>query len=155
MPILFQAPCSFMLLIIVLLKCVFYPFLDAFLKNLKGACSHLHVYLSVWASIYPLRTILPPDEFSLWSCSKICPHNSVLISTRGAEVRAPVGSKMFTSPCRPDRLWGSPNLLKNGYRGSFPGVKRHEREADHSPPTSAEVKKMWIYASTPSYVFMA
>jgi hypothetical protein len=29
------------------------------------------------------------------------------------------------------------------------GVKRPGREADHSPPTSAEVKKMWIYTSTP------
>jgi hypothetical protein len=36
-----------------------------------------------------------------------------------------------------------------------PGVKREGREADHSPPTSAEVKKMWIYTSTPPYVFMA
>jgi hypothetical protein len=26
-------------------------------------------------------------------------------------------------------------------------VKRPEREVDHSPPTSAEVKKMWIYKS--------
>jgi hypothetical protein len=26
-----------------------------------------------------------------------------------------------------------------------PGAKRQRREADHSPPTSAEVKKMWIY----------
>jgi hypothetical protein len=31
-----------------------------------------------------------------------------------------------------------------------PGVKRQGREADHSPPASAEVKKMWIYTSTPS-----
>jgi hypothetical protein len=38
---------------------------------------------------------------------------------------------------------------------SFPGVKRQGREADHSPPTSAEVKKMWIYTSTPPYDFMA
>jgi hypothetical protein len=30
-----------------------------------------------------------------------------------------------------------------------PGVKRQGREVDHSPPTSAEVKKMWIYTSTP------
>jgi hypothetical protein len=36
-----------------------------------------------------------------------------------------------------------------------PGVNRQGREADHSPPTSAEVKKMWIYTSTPLYVFMA
>jgi hypothetical protein len=29
------------------------------------------------------------------------------------------------------------------------GVKRPGREAGHSPPASAEVKKMWIYTSTP------
>jgi hypothetical protein len=35
------------------------------------------------------------------------------------------------------------------------GVKRQGREADHSPPASADVKKMWIYTSTPPYAFMA
>jgi hypothetical protein len=34
-----------------------------------------------------------------------------------------------------------------------PEVKRPGLEADHSPPTSAEVKKMWIYTSTPPYAF--
>jgi hypothetical protein len=34
------------------------------------------------------------------------------------------------------------------------GLKRPGREADHSP-TSAEVKKTWIYTSAPPYVFMA
>jgi hypothetical protein len=36
-----------------------------------------------------------------------------------------------------------------------PGVKRPRREADHSPPSSAEVKNAWSYTSTPPYVFMA
>jgi hypothetical protein len=36
-----------------------------------------------------------------------------------------------------------------GTRGSFPGVKRPRREADHSPPPSAEVKNAWSYTSTP------
>jgi hypothetical protein len=36
-----------------------------------------------------------------------------------------------------------------------PGVKRSGRETDHSPPTSAVVKKMWNYTSTPPYAFMA
>jgi hypothetical protein len=36
-----------------------------------------------------------------------------------------------------------------------PGVKRPGREADHSPPTSAEVKNAWSYTSIPQYVFIA
>jgi hypothetical protein len=34
--------------------------------------------------------------------------------------------------------------------GFSPVLKLPGREADHSSPTSAEVKKMWIYTSTPS-----
>jgi hypothetical protein len=34
------------------------------------------------------------------------------------------------------------------------GVKRPGSEADHTPPTSAEVKKTWAYTSIPPYVFM-
>jgi hypothetical protein len=37
----------------------------------------------------------------------------------------------------------------------FPRVKCPEREADHSPPFSAEVKSEWSYTYTPQYVFMA
>jgi hypothetical protein len=40
-------------------------------------------------------------------------------------------------------------------RALSPGVKRTWREADDSPPTSAEVKKSWIYTFTPPYAFMA
>jgi hypothetical protein len=35
------------------------------------------------------------------------------------------------------------------------GVKQLEYEADHSPPSSAEVKNEWSYTSTPQYVFTA
>jgi hypothetical protein len=35
-----------------------------------------------------------------------------------------------------DRLWGPPSLLYNGYRGKA----RPGRDADHSPPSSAEVE---------------
>jgi hypothetical protein len=38
----------------------------------------------------------------------------------GVGVRVPVGSWIFSSPDRPDRLWGPSNLLPNGYRGLFP-----------------------------------
>jgi hypothetical protein len=35
-----------------------------------------------------------------------------------------------------------------------PAVKGPGREADQSAATSAEVKKMWIYTSTPPYAFI-
>jgi hypothetical protein len=35
------------------------------------------------------------------------------------------------------------------------GIKRPGCEADHSPPSGAEVKNAWIYTSTPQYVFMS
>jgi hypothetical protein len=35
------------------------------------------------------------------------------------------------------------------------GLKRQGREADHSPSASADVKKMWIYASTPPYALIS
>jgi hypothetical protein len=64
------------------------------------------------------------------------------LDDREVGVRVPVGSRIFSSPRRPDRLCGSPKILSNGNRGLFPrGVKWPGREVDHSPPTSAEVKK--------------
>jgi len=40
---------------------------------------------------------------------------------------------------RPDRPWGPPSLLYNGYRVFPGGTVRPERAADHSHPSSAEV----------------
>ena len=37
--------------------------------------------------------------------------------------------------------------------GPFPGVKRPRREADHSLPSSAEVKNQWSYTSVPPICF--
>ena len=49
----------------------------------------------------------------------------------------------------PDRPWGPPSLLYNGYR-VFPGGKeRPGRDADHSPPSSAVVMKGYSYTSIP------
>jgi hypothetical protein len=74
----------------------------------------------------------------------------------GFEVPVPVGSRIFSSLRRPYRLWGStlpPNKWVPG--GSSLEVKRPGREADHLPPTSAQVKKTWINTFTSPYVFMA
>jgi len=66
---------------------------------------------------------------------------SVWRLTTGWTVRGsnPGGGEIFRT--RPDRPWGPPSLLYNGYR-VFPGGKvRPGRAADHSPPSSAEVMK--------------
>jgi hypothetical protein len=36
------------------------------------------------------------------------------LDDQGVGVRVPVGSRIFSSPRRPDRLWGPLNLLSNG-----------------------------------------
>jgi hypothetical protein len=58
-----------------------------------------------------------------------------------------VSSRPAPGPTQPPIQWvpGTP----------LAGVKRAGREADHPPPTSAEVNKTWVYTSTPPYVFVA
>jgi hypothetical protein len=47
------------------------------------------------------------------------------LDDRTIEVRSPAEAKgFFLYPLRPDRLWGPPSLLNNGYRGVIsPGLK--------------------------------
>jgi hypothetical protein len=60
---------------------------------------------------------------------------------------------LLSTSSRP--IWGSPNPLSNEYWVLLlSGIKRKGHESDHSPPTSAEIKNMWIYTSPPPYVFM-
>ena len=52
-------------------------------------------------------------------------------------------------PHRPDRPWGPPSLLPNGYRVSSPWVKRPGRGVDHPPPSRTEVKEgieLYLYS---------
>ena len=52
---------------------------------------------------------------------------------------------------RPDQPWGTPSLVSNGHRVSFPGIKRPGRGFNHPPPSSAEVKeKVDLYLYSPS-----
>jgi hypothetical protein len=51
----------------------------------------------------------------------------------------PGGGEIFHT--RPDRLLRPPILQNNGCLFSLPGVKRPGRGADHSPPSSVEVKR--------------
>jgi hypothetical protein len=70
------------------------------------------------------------------------------LDDRVVGVRVSVWSRIFSTssrralgPTQPPSQW-------------VPRVKRPGHEADHSPPTNAEVKKTWIYTAIPPYVFM-
>jgi hypothetical protein len=54
---------------------------------------------------------------------------------------------LFSTPSRPALVPTQPVQWVPG--ALSPGVKRQGREADHSLANSAEVKKTWIYTSTP------
>jgi hypothetical protein len=63
-------------------------------------------------------------------------------SRRGLEIFLfTTASRTGLRPTQPPIQWvpGAPSL----------GVKRPGRGADHSPPSSAEVKNVWRYISTP------
>jgi hypothetical protein len=76
--------------------------------------------------------------------------SSVGIATRcgldGMAIESRWGGGRFFA--RPHRPWDPPTLCTIG-TGSFPGVKRPGRGADHPPPSSAEVKRESSYTSTP------
>jgi hypothetical protein len=61
---------------------------------------------------------------------------------RGSRVRFLAGAGNFPLHHRVQNGSGAhPASYPMGTRGSFPGVKRPGREADYSPPSSAEIKE--------------
>jgi hypothetical protein len=68
--------------------------------------------------------------------------------------RQGLGIFLFTTASRP--ALGPTKTPIHWVRGVLPlGVKRQGREADHSPPSSAEVKKAWNILPLLLYAFMA
>jgi hypothetical protein len=64
------------------------------------------------------------------------------IGVLGFDSRQELGIFLFTTGTHPASY-------PVGTGGSFPGVKRSGRKADHSSPSSAEVKYAWSSTSTP------
>jgi hypothetical protein len=73
--------------------------------------------------------------------SVVCIATGYGLDDRGFEVRVPVGERIFSTSSRPT-LGSTQPPIEWVPEGLSPGVKRPGREADHSIPTSTEVKKM-------------
>jgi hypothetical protein len=72
------------------------------------------------------------------------------LDDRGIEVRVPVGSRISTGSA----VLPTSYLMGPGGSVLGEGVKQQRHETGYSPPTTAEVKKTWMYTSTPPYVFI-
>jgi hypothetical protein len=78
-----------------------------------------------------------------------------VLDDRVVGIQVPMRSRIFSSPRHPRPVLGPTIPHIQWVPGALsPGVKRPGREADHSPPASAVVKKMGIYISTSPYAFM-
>jgi hypothetical protein len=67
----------------------------------------------------------PPPPVSFGSRDSVVgTATGYVLDGRGVGVQVPVGSRIFSSPRRPDRIWGLPSLLSIGYRGLFPRWQR-------------------------------
>jgi hypothetical protein len=76
------------------------------------------------------------------------------LSCRGVGPRVPVVTETVYRPCRLVWLQDPTSPCRLGTRTLYRVLKRPRREAQHTPPTGAEVRKTWMSAATPRHAFM-
>jgi hypothetical protein len=108
-------------------------FLARFVTNIFSSVSNLY-----FSCLYVCVAFLGRTIMLGWR-----PFFKVLSSSPGKvkNLHFTTSSKSALGPTQPSIQW-------------IPRVKRQGREADHSSPTSSEVKKTWVHTFTPPYVFM-
>jgi hypothetical protein len=76
------------------------------------------------------------------------------LDDRGSRFRFPAGAGNFSLHHRVQNgSWAHTASYPMGTRGSFPGVKRPVREADHPLHLVPRSKNEWSYSSTPPILF--
>jgi hypothetical protein len=63
--------------------------------------------------------------------------------------------RFLSSPQVPDQFCGLSMLRSNGQTTIFPRLRRHGREADHSVPSTVDVKNAFSSTFTPTHVYTA
>jgi hypothetical protein len=131
----------------------------------QGGCS-ISV-IDFWARHFLTESALWAGPLSWWGiqllgqssgifCTSIFPHSLLRnnfhygLDDRSSTVWFPAWAGNFSLHHRIQTGSGvHPASYPMSTRGFSLGVKRPKREADHSPPSSAEVKNAWSYTSTP------
>jgi hypothetical protein len=132
------------------------------------------MFLRIVGELLPDCTV-PHPRRSLYShrCGNLKSSNKhciiVMIRSRDSSVGIATGYGLATKGSKFQSRWGQEfslhHVVKTPLGPTQPpiqwvsgalslGVKRPGREPDHPPPTSAEVKKTWVYTSIPPCAFM-
>jgi hypothetical protein len=97
-----------------------------------------------------------PEDYDIYLCILVylltwSRYGSAGIATRyGLElpwIKSRWGRDFFHT--RPDRSWGPPSLLYDGYQFSLPVLKRPGRGVDSPPHLAQRLKKEWSHTFTP------
>jgi hypothetical protein len=112
---------------------------------------------AVWAS-EPSWTLWWSEKFPAFSGTRTTDHparSPALYHSAIPGARISAGAENFSLHHRVQTGFGAhPTSCPVGTSDSFPGVKRPGREADHSLPSSADIKIAWRYTSTIPYVMV-
>jgi hypothetical protein len=117
-------------------------------------CSETSCYTRITKKHLPniLTAALVRLKLQLYTSLQTYKIENTLCTNVGEGLWVPVGAR-FSSLHVAQLVLGPPSLLCNVYWWPFPlgggVIKQLRHEADHSPLTSAEVKKKWAYTSTP------
>jgi hypothetical protein len=111
---------------------IFFLTLNPYGQSLCNVLSDERLGLSLMSMLGLCQVYVPhiqhvTENVSFCTIFKSRSQNSVVgiatsysLDDREVRVRVPVGSRIYSSPNRPDRIWGPPNFLSNGYQGLFP-----------------------------------
>jgi hypothetical protein len=104
-----------------------------------------------WEQYIPPKRWHPPSKLQCESTFKYESSVGTVIhysqDNQGIGIRFLVGETDFS--VLPSHQAGT-----GAHPASYPGVKRPERESDHSPPSAAEFKNVWVYTFPLPHVFM-
>jgi hypothetical protein len=129
----------------------------SYISKYGTRCTKCHAWQKVTAVIFLCIVLLQfQNTHNFIINQKICTDSSVVQRWAtgwiigGASPGSGLGTFLLTTASRP-ALWPTQSHIQWVPEALSLGVKGKEREADHSRPSSAEVKNAWSYTSISQY----